>query len=393
MQGINGAMNIMNNINLGFQQQTFNFDQSHVQDSKEVLTFIDCWIADNDHVMLDQVVSHFSIQPDKWSETYILELLNTLFKDDKIHFIIDGKKILPENVKTHFSEPDQSELRFQQTREIFSVVRTHLSDPAQWKYVEIIKPEKVKESDLLRARQLGEKLFGTVGVASQNSLCRYLRKHLRMWKNDLEMFRKVAEKGQYPGTNEIQDGLALTRKLLNVRDPCEFIKTFINDEDRLGDATCQFAILENFYKNQIYIWDALLKAVENFKLNRADLEEDPDVKKALDALCIILTDPKPYSMIKGIRGLISIVKPVNDLIVEKQIASAKALAFEKIEKKIDMIVKVLYEKKANSDMRNKALFPLQSIKIKINGASSIQRIAGYLDEAIAEFNDATDMLD
>ncbi len=134
----------------------------------------------------------------------------------------------------------------------------------------------------------------------------------------------------------------------------------------------------------------MLKAVEYFKLNR---EEEPDVKKALDALCIILTDPKPYSMIKGIRDLISIVKPVNDLIVEKQIASAKSPAVKKIAKMIDKIVKVLNEKKANSNTRNKALFPLQSIKIKINAASGIQRIAGYLDEAIAEFNDAMDMLD
>jgi len=97
-------------------------------------------------------------------------------------------------------------------------------------------------------------------------------------------------------------------------------------------------------------------------------------------------------MIKEIRDLISIVKPANDLIVEKQIASAKALAFEKMEKKIDKIVKVLDEKNANSDMRNKALFPLQSIKRKINVASGIQGIAGYLDEAITEFDDAMDRL-
>ena len=206
------------------------------------------------------------------------------------------------------------------------------------------------------------------------------------------MFRKVSGKGQYPGTNEIQDGLALTRKLLDVHDPCEFIKTFINDEDRLCDATCHFIILENFYKNQIYAWDTLLKAVDDFKPNRTDLKKNYDVKKALDALYTILTDPKPYSMIEEIRVLISIVKPVNDLIVEKQIASAKALAFEKMEKKIDKIVKVLDEKNANSDMRNKALYPLQSIKKKIHAASSIQGIAGYLDEAITEFDDAMDRL-
>jgi hypothetical protein len=378
---------------MGYPQQTFDFDESHGRDLQKLLTFIDFWIADNDQVMLDSVVHHFSIQPDKWSETYILELLNTLFQNDKIHFIIDGKKILPENVKTRFSGTDPSKLQFLQAREIFSVVRAHLSEPAQWQYVEIIKPEKVEEPDLLKAQHLGEKLFGDVGVVSQNSLCRYLRRHLRMWKNDLEMFQKVAGKGQYPGTNEIQKGLTLTRKLLNVHDPCKFIETFINNEDQFCDAGYHFAILEHFYKNQIYMWEALIKAVKNFEPNRTVLEKDPDVKKALETLCKITTDPKPYRMIQKVWDLISIVKPANDLIVEKQMASAKALAVEKIEKKIDKIVKILDKKKANSDIRNKVLFPLQTIKKKINMASSIQIIADFLDEATAQFDDTVDMLD
>jgi len=385
-------MNVIKNINMGYLQQTFDFDQSHTRDLKKILLFVDVWIADNDRAMLDQLVNHFSIQPDKWSETYILELLNNLFQDDKVHFIIDGKKILPENVKTHFSGTDPSKLPFLQAKEIFSVVRTHLSDPAQWQYVEIIKPDKVEEPELLRVQHLGKKMFGDVGEVSQNSLCRYLRRHLRMWKNDLEMFQKVAGEGQYPGTSEIRKGLTLTMKLLNVHDPCEFIETFINNEDRLSDACYYFAILENFYKNRIYIWDALIKALENYKPNRPVLEEDPDVKKALETLCKILADPKPYSMIDKIWDLIAIVKPVNDLIVEKQIASAKSPAVKKIEKMINKIVKMLEEKKTNSDTRNKALFPLQTVKKKINTALSIQSIADYLDEAIAQFDDTMDTL-
>ena len=385
-------MNVIKNINMGYPQQTFDFDQSHTRDLKKILLFVDVWIADNDRAMLDQLVNHFSIQPDKWSETYILELLNNLFQDDKIHFIIDGKKILPENVKTHFSGTDPSKLPFLQAREIFSVVRTHLSDPAQWQYVEITKPEKIEEPELLRVQHLGKKLFGDVGGVGQNSLCRYLRRHLRMWKNDLEMFQKIAGGGQYPGTNEIQKGLTLTRKLLNVHEPCEFIEAFINNEDRLSDAGYHFAILENFYKNRIYIWDALIKAHENFKFNRSVLEEDPDVEKALEKLCKILADPQPYSMIEEIWDLIAIVKPVNDLIVEKQIASAKSPAVKKIEKMIDKIVKMLEEKKANSNTRNKALFPLQTVKKKVNTALSIQSIADYLDEAIAQFDDTMDTL-
>jgi hypothetical protein len=385
-------MKIVHNIDLGFPQQTFDFDQSHALDLKKVLTFIDRWIAENDHAMLDQVISHLTIQQDKWSTTYVLDSVNTLFKDEKIHFLINGKKFLPENVKINFSNLEKSKSQFVQKREIFSVIRTHLSDPDRWKYVEIIKPERVRESDLLQAQMLGEKLFGTVDGKSQNSLCRYLRKHLREWNDNLEMFRVVSEKGQYPGTNEIQEGLALTRKLLDIHDPCEFIETFINDEDRLRDATCHFTILENFYKNQIHTWDILLKAVEDFTQNREDLEKNIDAKKALDTLYTILTNPNPYSIIEEIPVLISTVKPVNDLIIEKKIAFEKALAFEKIEKIIDKIVNALDEKNAHSDMRNKALYPLQSIKRKINTASSIQDIADYLEEATAEFDYAMDRL-
>ena len=386
-------MNVIKNINMGYPQQTFDFDQSHGRDLQRLLTFIDSWIADNDQVILDQVVRHFSIESDKWSITYTLESLNTLFQEDKIHFIIDGKKILPENVKTRFSGTDSSKQQFLRAREIFSVVRAHLSEPVQWQYVEITKPEKIEKPDLLKAQHLGGKLFGNVGVVSQNSLCRYLRRHIRIWKNDLEMFQMVAGKGQYPGTNEIQNGLTLTRKLLNAHDPREFIETFINNEDRLCDAGYHFAILEQFYKNQIYIWDALIKAVKNFEPNRTVLEKDPEVKKALEALCKISTDPKPYRMIKKVWDLISIVKPANDLIVEKQMISAKALAVEKIEEKIDTIVKILDKKKANNAIRNKALFPLQTIKKKIDMASSIQSIADFLDDATAQFDDTVDMLD
>ncbi|MDP2647586.1 MAG: hypothetical protein Q8P24_21865, partial [Desulfobacterales bacterium] len=175
----------MDHINLGFPQKTFDFDQSHSDDLKKVHDIITTWIAGHDHAMLDQVAAHLSAQPDKWSTAYIFDLLNILFKDDKIHFVIDGKKIFSENVKTAFSTGVTSKSRFLELRDSFSVIRTCLSDPAQWKRVEIIKPEKAPESDMLRAGHLGEKLFGSVGETSQNSLCRELRKCLRSWENDL----------------------------------------------------------------------------------------------------------------------------------------------------------------------------------------------------------------
>ena len=380
-------------INLGFSQQTFNFDQPHEQNfKKEVLDFIDLIIASNDKVMLDQVINHFSMQSDKWSKTRTLNLINDLFKDNKIHFIIDGKKILYKNIKSLLSEPVQSKSDFIQLQETFSIVKTHLSKPAQWKYTEIIKPEVVEEYLLLKAQYLGKKLFNDISSVSQNSLCRNIRKYLRIWNNDLEKFQKIAVTGNYPGSNEIRKGLDLLNEHLSIYEPYQFIKIFLNNEDRLCHSYSQFVILENFYKNQLYIWDALIKAVDIFKLNRILLEKNPDIKKPLETLCEILKNPKPYSMIEKIKSLISIVKTANDPIVEEQIVSAKALAVESIEKKIDKIIKILDEKNANNDTRNKVLFPLQTSKKKINKASNFQSITNYLEDVTDQFDNLMERL-
>jgi hypothetical protein len=180
---------------------------------------------------------------------------------------------------------------------------------------------------------------------------------------------------------------------LNIYDPDKFIRAFNGLEDALCNAFCDFIILQDFYTRQIYTWDALIQAVETFMPNRAHLEKDPDVKRALETLFEILDDPKPHGRIKEIERLISIVKPANDRIFEEQIISAKTSAIQKIEKKIDRIRKVLEKKNASADIRNKSLFPLQAGKKKINAAPNLKSIADYLNVAIEQFEGAMKLLD
>lgn len=378
---------------MGFSQQTFYFDQPPEQNlKKEVLAFIYSTIAGNDQVTLDQVANHFCMQSDRWTKSLIRNLVNDLFRDDQIQFIIAETKFSSEKIKNLLSEPGQSLAKFKQIRNNLSTLKTHLSESAQWKYIEIIKPEVVEKSVLIQAQHLGKKLFKQTVSMNQNKLCQNLRKHLRMWRSDLEEFKKVSETGNYPGTNEIQKGLDLLNKLLSVHDPCKFLETFLNNENRLCDAYSHFIILDNFYKHQIHSWNALVEAVEVFKPNRMLLEKDPDVGKALELLCKMLKDPKPYSMIKEISGLISVVKAANDPIVEKQITSEKALAVERLDKRIDKIAKLLDEKNVNDDIRNKALFPLQTSKRKIITAISIQSISDYLEHGLDQFDNTIEML-
>jgi len=152
---------------------------------------------------------------------------------------------------------------------------------------------------------------------------------------------------------------------LNVPDTCKFIEIFLNNEDQLCDASSQFVILKHFYENHIHIWNALIKVVDVFKPNRMLLEKYPDAAKALEILHSILKKAKPYSLIKEIRCLLSIVKTVKEPIIKEQIAFTKALAVEKIEKKIDKIIKILKEKKQIVIPGIKCFFSCKPAKKKI----------------------------
>jgi len=362
-------MNTIKNIHLGYRQLKFDFDQSEAHDAGKLLTHIDVRIADNDCVRFDEVVTHFSEQPHNWTQNYVRMLMLDLFRDAKIQFQVDGENILPKNA------------------------RQHLSESTQWKHIEIIKPEVIGQTDLVKAQQLANRLFGPIDFQGQNSLCRSIRKHLRIWKIDLETYRKFADTGNYPGQHNIDTLLLLIEKHLSRHDPAEFIKDFFEQEDSLLEASVQFAKLSHFYKNQMYIWSSLIEAVEMFGPDQETLKKDSDAKNALQRLYEIMISPEPYDAIDEISGLIASVKAVHDVIVEHKTDAARRAAIDELEKKIKQMTLVLDRKNASSDLRNKALLPLQTLRRNIQKASNISFIHQYSQNAVNEFELALDLLD
>ena len=362
-------MSPIKTFHLGYRQLKLDFDQSEAHDAGKLLTHIDACTADNERVRFDEVVARFSEKPDHWTPDYIIMLTLDLFRDGKIRFQIGAENILPENV------------------------RQLLSEPAQRKNLEIIKPEVVGPDDLITAQQLSNKLFGTIDVQGQNNLCRIIRKHFRIWKIDLETYRKFTDTDNYPGKHNIDTLLLLIEKHLSKHDPAEFIKVFIEQKESLLEASIQFARLSHFYKNQMHIWNSLIEAVEMFRPDQKGLEKDPDTKNTLQRLSEIVTSAEPYDEIGEISSLIASVKAVHDVIVKQKTDAARKAALEELEKKIKRITLVLDRKHASSDLRNKTLLPLQTLRRTIQESSSILFIHQYSQDAIDEFELALNLLD
>ena len=70
----------------------------------------------------------------------------------------------------------------------------------------------------------------------------------------------MADTGNYPGSDEIAEGLTLINPLLADKESCKFIERFNTLKNDLLDLADQFHDLEHFYDHQKPTWEKLRKA-------------------------------------------------------------------------------------------------------------------------------------
>jgi len=264
-----------------------------------------------------------------------------------------------------------------------------LTKTPKWKTVKIVKRKITGKADLQQAQNIGKDLFGIIGPDTQDELVGFLKDGLKKWKKDLDNYSILANTGKYPGKKEIKNTLSVTNNLLSIHDAFEFIKSFIENRDKLLDAGEDYQDLKDFHTNQIKTWDELLKAKTEFDPNQADLEKEPETAKRLKRMNEILSSPAPYAMLREVGSLIAGVKKVNDELVAK----SKTSATSEIDKIIGSVKKLLGEKQADDDLKNKALYPLQGVKKKIQTDYSIPHIVYRVNEAKEQYEAAVDLVE
>jgi hypothetical protein len=342
---------------LAQQQLKIDAGEDPTEDLKEVMRYIDLKLGSNQPVLLDQLVNHFTKRDYGWPEWEIVLIVAKLFMAGSIQLVTtEGENLSPKDA-------------------LGPLTKTH-----QWKTVRIFKRKKRGEEEIKKARDLGKELFGTIGPDGQDQLAQFLKEGLASWKRDLERFQPIANTGKYPGHNEIRECLELVGKLHDICDSYEFIGSFNEKKNELLKAHDDIYDIKGFYNNQIKTWDLMQEALHQYNQNITSLEKDPEAARSLSKLRQIFESLKPYGEIKNVTGLIAKVKEVNDSIVEKERQSA----LTKVEEKINQLNKVLNEKKADTDLRNKTLYPIQEIKRKIGSETSVPKISYLSGDELAE---------
>jgi hypothetical protein len=222
---------------------------------------------------------------------------------------------------------------------------------------------------------LHRELFAKLPREEEDGLVTDTRDSFTTWQNELKNYSHAAASKYYPGKTVIELAINRIGKQLAIRDSYEFIETLLTGKDDWLDLSDEIHDVISFYKTQITLWQRLLEAMTAFADNHEALQQDINAANAIKELIAIRDHPAPYSQINRIEPLLNNVETVNGQLA----ATEREIALLAIEQKLAEIGIALDQVKADDHLRNKALLPIQKLKITVAGLSSIPKIR-YLSE-------------
>lgn len=239
----------------------------------------------------------------------------------------------------------------------------------------ILKRKSADSVALKRARDLHRELFAKLPREDEDGLVTDTRDSFKTWLEEMKSYGPIAAGKFYPGKTVIDQAISHIGKQLAIRDSYEFIETLLKGKDDWLNLSDDIHDVTSFYKTQVSTWRKMLDALSEFADNREALQQDLAAANALKELETIRDNPAPYPQINRIDPLLNTVETVN----EKLAGREREHALLAIDQKLAEIEKELDRVQADATLRNKALYPMQQLKVTIAGLNSIPKIR-YLAE-------------
>ncbi|MFH1922093.1 MAG: BREX system P-loop protein BrxC, partial [Planctomycetota bacterium] len=341
------------------EQLMFENGENNPEAIEELRHFFALCSAQSRQVVLhDMIEKRYALRPYGWPDDEVLLLVARLLILGEIRLMMDGANVSLEKVYELIMAPAK--------RRKIVLVNRHTPDP------EVLQ----------KVRNLGKELFAEMGPDGEDGLFAFLQGKLKDWQADLNTYKPLADTGNYPGREEIADGLTLVNKLLADKDGSKFIERFILLKNDLLDFAERYHDLQNFYAHQRSTWERLRKARQRFQLNRLDLERDVEAAPALRRIQDILSAPSPYGLIKDADGLISTVSTINSaLLIDR-----RKQAVEKIDDHYGTLTKDMAAVNGDAALRAGCLKPLEKLRQQVEQEESVAHLAQAEAEAVKEFD-------
>ncbi|MEW6207022.1 MAG: BREX system P-loop protein BrxC [Acidobacteriota bacterium] len=350
---------ILRSNDIGQQSLAINMPEGNKEAIDDLRSYISLSTSASRQVVLhDLIEKRYSIRPYGWPDEEVLILIARLLILSEISLMMDGS-LIP-------------------TNKVYEAIAA----PAKRRKIIVIKRQTSDPKAVQNARGLGKELFHEMGPDGEDALFAFLQDRLKVWQLSLSRYKTLADTGDYPGKDEIDDGHLLIKKLLACDSSFKFIEQFNEQKNALLDFADQFHDLEHFYEYQKPTWENLRKSYEQFNLNQMELEQDAQAGPALRRMQEILSAPAPYSIIKEADELINRVSAVNNALITE----CRKQAIEIIDGYISAMTNDIEAAKGDDDLRASCLNPLKSLRARAETLNSIAHITQAQGEAEKKFN-------
>jgi hypothetical protein len=352
---------ILRSNDIAKEQLLFQTGENNPEALEELRSYLQLSSMKSQQVVLhDMLEKRYSLRPYGWPDDEVLLLLARLFVLSEINLMMDSTLLSIDKV--------------------YEAITT----PAKRRKVVIRKRETSDPKSIHDARSLGKDLFAEMGPDGENGLTNFLQVKLRGWQALLHGYKQLADTGNYPGEDEIAQGLTLIGPLITDKESRKFVERFNTLKRDLLDLADRFHDIEYFYEHQKPTWEKLRKAHAAFQLNRLELEKDTKAGPAVKRMQEILSAKIPYGYIKEADGLINAVNAVNSSLL----TGRRTQAIHKIDAHIMTLSKDIAAAQGDASLRVACLTPLEALREQVRMEESLAHITQAEGEAVKEFDAA-----
>jgi hypothetical protein len=352
---------ILRSNDIGKEKLLFEKGEANPQAMEDVRNYVSLMASQNKQIVMhDMIEKRYSLRPYGWPDDEVLILIARLLVLGEISLMMDGA-LLP-----------------------LDKAYEAITSSAKRRKITIIKRQTTDPKAIQNARALGKELFHEMGPDGEDPLFAFLQNKFRGWQTALTGYKPLADTGNYPGKDEIANGLLLVKKQLACDGSYKFIELLNAQKDDLLDLADDYNDLDQFYEHQKVTWEKLRKAHDRFQLNRLELEKDATAAPALRRMQEILCAASPYSLIKEADGLILTVGTANTALI----TNCRQQTIQKIDGHLETLGKDIDAAKGDSVLRAACLKPLETLKSRVLAEDSLAHITQAGTEALKEFDAA-----
>ncbi|MDP3597519.1 MAG: BREX system P-loop protein BrxC, partial [Nitrospirota bacterium] len=357
---------IIRSNDIGAQTLILGAEEGNKLAIDDVRNYVALMSATNKQVILqDMIDKRYTLRPYGWPEDEVVMLIARLLVLGEISLMMEGALIPLDKA--------------------YDAITT----PSKRRKIVVIKRQTTDPKAIQDARALGNELFHEMGPDGEDALFAFLQNKLKGWQSSLMSYKPLADIGDYPGKEQIADGIVYVKKLLTCDNSYKFIQQLNEQKNDLLDLAENFTHLEQFYEHQKPTWEKLRKAYDRFQRNHLELERHIQARIALKRMQEILKAPSPYSLIQETEGLIASISTVNSAFV----TAARQQAMTKINGHLATVTKDIEAAKGDAGLHAACVKPLEALKSAVQIEDSLAHITQAETEALKEFDIATSRIE